>query len=130
MPGVCQMRRNGDYARPALDAVSVICLTAGPGPRVAALLASLRPVAGEILVALDDRADDSVRVDLAAVADRIVLYPYAEPVDRPLPWLFGQCRGDWALFVDDDEIPSLALIDALPRLCADDAVLHYSLPRR
>jgi hypothetical protein len=105
-------------------------MTAGPGPRVAALLDSLRPVAEEILVALDDRADVDVQSDVATVADRVVRYPYAEPVDRPLPWLFEQCRGSWALFVDDDEIPSLALIEALPRLCADDAVVHYSLPRR
>jgi hypothetical protein len=105
-------------------------MTAGPGPRVAALLGVLRPVADEILVALDDRADPSVRRDLATVADRIVLYPFAEPVDRPLPWLFDQCRCDWALALDDDEIPSAALIAALPALCADPDVTHYWLPRK
>jgi hypothetical protein len=105
-------------------------MTAGPGPRVAALLETLRPVADEIVVALDDRADPSVGADLAAVADRIVIYPYADPVDRPMPWLFQQCRGEWALVVDDDEIPSLALIDALPALCRDESVFHYSLRRR
>jgi len=110
--------------------LSVFCLTAGPGPRVAALLESLRPAATEILVALDERAEPGVQEDLAAVADRIVVYPYAEPVDRPLPWLFEQCRGDWALTIDDDEIPSLALVEALPALCADEAVTHYWLPRR
>lgn len=110
--------------------VSVVCMTAGPGPRVAALLASLRPAVEEILVALDDRAEQSVRDDLARVADRIVYFPYREPVDRPLPWLFEQCGSEWALSVDDDEIPSLALIDALPRLCADEAVGHYWITRR
>lgn len=105
-------------------------MTAGPGPRVAALLATLRPAVEEILVALDDRAEPSVRDDLARVADRIVYYPYREPVDRPLPWLFQQCRCKWALSIDDDEIPSLALIDALPRLCDDEAVGHYWIARR
>jgi hypothetical protein len=105
-------------------------MTAGPGPRVAALLGALRPVAEEILVALDDRADPAVRRDLAIVADRIVVYPFAEPVDRPLPWLFEQCRCDWALALDDDEIPSLALLEELPALCADPGVAHYWLPRR
>jgi len=105
-------------------------MTAGPGPRVAALLGALRPVADELLVALDDRADAAVRRDLAAVADRIVLYPFAEPVDRPLPWLFDQCRCDWALALDDDEIPSLALLEALPALCADPGVTHYWFPRQ
>jgi len=110
--------------------LSVFMMTAGPGPRVAALLGALRPVADEILVALDDRADSAARRDLATVADRIVLYPFAEPVDRPLPWLFGQCRCDWALALDDDEIPSLALLEALPALCADPGVSHYWLPRQ
>jgi hypothetical protein len=105
-------------------------MTAGPGPRVAALLATLRPVADEILVALDDRADAAVRRDLATLADTIVLYPFAEPVDRPLPWLFDQCRCDWALALDDDEIPSLALLEALPALCAAPGVTHYWLPRQ
>ena len=105
-------------------------MTAGPGPRVAALLATLRPAVEEILVALDDRAEQSVRDDLARVADRIVYYPYREPVDRPLPWLFEQCTCEWALSIDDDEVPSLALIDALPRLCADETVGHYWIARR
>jgi hypothetical protein len=120
----------GGRAREQRAGLSVFVMTAGPGPRVAALLQTLRDVAEEILVAVDDRAEASTRSDLAAVADRLVLYPYAEPVDRPLPWLYEQCRGEWTLILDDDELPSLALIDALPRLCADDSVEHYSLPRR
>src|SRR5262245_2208155 len=105
-------------------------MTAGPGARVTAILEALRPVADEIIVALDARADDDVCADVATVADRVVRYPFAEPVDRPLPWLFRQCRGEWALTLDDDEIPSLALLDALPTLCADAEVTHYWLPRR
>jgi hypothetical protein len=120
-------RRRPPASRASL---SVFMMTAGPGPRVAALLGALRPAADEILVALDDRADPAVRRDLATVADRIVLYPFAEPVDRPLPWLFDQCRCDWALALDDDEIPSVELIESLPALCADRGVTHYWLPRK
>jgi hypothetical protein len=120
-------RRRPPSSRASL---SVFMMTAGPGPRVAALLGALRPVADEILVALDDRADPAVRRDLATVADRIVVYPFAEPVDRPLPWLLDQCRGDWALALDDDEIPSVALLEELPALCADAGVTHYWLPRQ
>jgi len=121
---------SGGRTRGQRAALSVFVLTAGPGPRVAAMLETLRDVAEEILVAVDDRADDAARADLATVADRLVVYPYAEPVDRPVPWLCGQCRGEWTLLIDDDELPSLALLDALPKLCADDSVAHYSLPRR
>ena len=110
--------------------LSVNVMTRGPGGRVAAMLALFRGVADEILVALDDRADEATEDALAAVADRLIRYPYAEPVDRPLAWIHSECRGDWVLTVDDDEIPSRGLLDALPSLVAATDVTHYWLPRR
>jgi hypothetical protein len=110
--------------------LSVNVMTRGPGDRVAALLSLFRGLADEIFVALDDRAGPEVGAVLAGVADRIVRYPYAEPVDRPLAWIHHECRGDWVLTMDDDEVPSLALLDALPRLVGARDVTHYHLPRR
>jgi hypothetical protein len=110
--------------------LSVVVMTAGPGPRVASTLELLRPIAQEIIVALDDRAVADVYDDVAAVADRVIAYPFLEPVDRPLPWLFRECRCDWMLTLDDDEIPGVELLDALPSLVRDERVVHYSLSRR
>ena len=109
---------------------SVNVMTRGPGDRVAAMLSLFRGVADEILVALDDRAGPEVEAPLAAVADRVIRYPYADPVDRPLAWLHAECRGDWVLTIDDDEVPMQALLDALPALARADDVTHYWLPRR
>ena len=105
-------------------------MTAGPGPRVAALLELLRPVATELVVALDDRADEETERAVAAIADVVVRYPYREPVDRPLRWLHSRCRGDWILKVDNDEIPSAELLAALPALVRATDVTHYWLLRR
>ena len=105
-------------------------MTRGPGERVAAMLSLFRGIADEILVALDDRAGPEVEAPLAAVADRVIRYPYAEPVDRPLAWLHAECRGDWVLTIDDDEVPMQALLDALPVLAQAEDVTHYWLPRR
>src|SRR5262249_50732015 len=105
-------------------------MTRGPGDRVAAMLALFREVADEILVALDDRADEATQSALAAVADRVIRYPYAEPVDRPLAWIHAECCGDWVLTIDDDEIPSRGLLAALPTLVEVTDVTHYWLPRR
>lgn len=105
-------------------------MTAGPGPRVAALLRLLRDVAGEIVVALDDRADAETERELSAAADRVIRYPYREPVDRPLRWLFGQCTGRWVLNLDDDEIPGAELLAVLPSLVAASDVTHYWVLRR
>lgn len=105
-------------------------MTRGPAPRVAAILELFRPVVDEIVVALDDRAEPDAVAALAGLTDKLVGYPYAEPVDRPLPWLFRQCRGRWLLLWDDDEIPSREFLEAMPSLVASDDVTGYWLPRR
>ena len=87
-------------------------------PRVAALLGLLRPVVTELVVALDDRADEETERAAAGIADDVVRFTYREPVDRPLRWLHSRCRGDWILTLDDDEIPHRS-----PRLLA-----HQNLP--
>jgi len=110
--------------------LSVNVMTRGPGDRVAAMLSLFRGVADEIFVALDDRAGPEVEAALAPVADRIVRYPYAEPVDRPLAWIHSECRGDWVLTMDDDEVPSQAFLDALAGFTDVRDVTHFFLPRR
>ena len=113
-----------------MTTLSINVMTAGPGDRVGAMLALFRPVADEILVAVDDRAGPELEAALGSVADRLIRYPYAEPVDRPLAWIHAECRGEWVLTVDDDEIPSQALLDSLPELIQARDVTHYWLPRR
>jgi len=108
----------------------VNCMTRGPAGRVAAMLALFRGVSDEIVLAVDDRAGEEVEAALASVADRLLRYPYEEPVDRPLAWIHAQCTGDWVLTIDDDEVPSRALLDALPALAEARDVTHYWLPRR
>ena len=110
--------------------LSVCCMTAGPAARVAALLAPLRNAADEIVVALDERAAPDVHDAVASVADRILIYPYGDPVDRPIPWLHSQCHGDWVLNLDDDEVASPELVAALPTLIDVGDVTHYWIPRR
>lgn len=110
--------------------LSVCLMTGGPGPRVAALLALLRPHAGELVVALDDRADPATEAAISGIADTVIRYRYREPVDRPLPWLFSLCKSDWILNIDDDEIPGAELLAALPELVRAEDVTHYWLLRR
>jgi hypothetical protein len=110
--------------------LSVNCMTRGPADRVAAMLGLFRGVADEIVVAVDDRAGPEVEAALASVATRLLRYPYEEPVDRPLAWIHTRCTGEWVLTVDDDEVPSRGLLDALRDLTSAVDVTHYWLPRR
>jgi hypothetical protein len=112
------------------EALSVCCMTGGREPvRTAAVLELLRPVADEVLVAVDDRAEDAL-TQLAAVADRLLTYPFAEPGDRPIGWLFRECRGPWILNLDDDEVASPALIAVLPGLLERGGFTHAWIARR
>jgi hypothetical protein len=96
--------------------------------RLVSVLAQLHPLADEIVVALDERAELEAG-DLTRVANRIVLFPHRDPADSVIPWLHAQCRAGWILNVDDDEVPSSALLRDLPRLLSAD-VTHWWLPRR
>ena len=110
--------------------LSVCCLTRGPTARVAAQLALLREVADEIVVGLDTSVDADLAHPLVEVADVVVHYPYVDPVDRPVGWVHSLCTQHWILWVDDDEIPSAALVEALPELVSDPTVTHCFVPRR
>jgi hypothetical protein len=112
-----------------MNGISACCKTRGQTARAAAILALLRPVVDEIVVALDDRAEPEVGAALAPITDKLIGYPYAEHVDRTLPWLFSQCSGDRVFLIDDDEIPSAALLEALPGLAAGKP-MHYWVQRR
>jgi len=109
--------------------LSVCTLTADPGPRVAALLELLRPVADEIVVAADARADEDRLAHYAAVADRLERVE-VDHSERHFAWLHAQCTGDWIFRIDGDEVPGAELIEQLPELIADRHVSQYVVPRR
>lgn len=110
--------------------LSVCCMTNDPTPRVTAALNVLREVAGEIVVAVDSAVDHSTVAALDAVADQVFRFEGRPPVDRPRAWLASRCHGDWIFWIDSDEVPSRALVEALPALATARDVLQYHFPRR
>ncbi len=110
--------------------LSFCVMTNAASGRVAAIVELVRPVVDEVVIAVDDRTPEGEIGALQALADEVRLFPYREPADAAIPWLYSLCSGDWILNVDHDEIPSPALIEALPGLVQTDAVSHYWLLRR
>jgi hypothetical protein len=108
--------------------LSICVLARGCSSRLVSLLERLHPLAAEIVIALDERAELQAD-ELTGVANKVVLFPHRDPSDSAIPWLHAQCRSDWILNVDDDEVPSSALLRDLPQLLAAD-VTHWWLPRR
>src|SRR5437868_9423972 len=105
--------------------LSVCCVTADPGARVAAVLGPLREVADEIVVAVDSRLDPDRLGRYAEIADRLFRYEYAPPNDRVLGWIHAQCSGDWVFRLDGDEALSSAAVKRLPELIAARDVFQY-----
>jgi hypothetical protein len=110
-------------------ALSVCLVTRGPASRVRALLELVRPVASEVVLAVDERGDRATAAACDDLADRTYLLEAASP-ERVMGWLMGQCRGDWILRLDDDEVPSAALLNALPRLVEESRPTNMPMPRR
>ena len=110
--------------------LSVCCATADPGARVAEALRPFREVADEIVVAVDSRLDPARLGAYESVADMVVRFEFAPPIERAWSWLSAQMSGDWIFRLDGDEVASPALIAALPRLIEADDVLQYWIPRR
>jgi hypothetical protein len=104
--------------------ITLCCVSGGEPARLAALLELCRDAVDELVVALDDRVAQA-----PPAADRVFRIPYEAPFERTTAWLYAQCRGDWILRLDDDEVPSASLLAALPELVAAD-VTHVWLPRR
>lgn len=112
-------------------ALSVCCMTTGRRPGLlGGLLALLRPIADEIVVAVEAERAQDVRSALAGIADRVIAYPPTSPGDRPIAWLFRSCRGSWIFNIDDDEVPSPSLVAALTQLPLRRDITHAWVARR
>ena len=111
--------------------LTVCCMSGGRQPeRLASILALFAPVADEIVVAVEEPRVLETHAAVSRVADRVLSFPPTHPSDRPIAWLFGECSGRWILNIDDDEIPSPRLIDALPGLVAREDITHAWIARR
>jgi hypothetical protein len=110
--------------------LSVCCLTSDPGARVAAILRQLRPVADEIVVAVDSRLDAQRLGRYAEAADRLLRFEFVDSAEQAAHCIASQCTSDWILRIDGDEVVTPALIERLPELISAHDVFQYWLSCR
>lgn len=115
---------------PLVRGLSVCCLTGHEPAMVARMLATLREVADDIVVAVDSRVDPCRLPPLAEVTDTLVRFEYIDTPERARPWLVSLCRNPTVLMIDGDEAPSTAFIDQLPVLVADEGAVQFRVARR
>ena len=115
---------------PAPAATLAFCITTrGPAERVRAQLELMRPHADEIVLAVNREGGLDTLDACADLADRRLTYDFEDSPSRLIAWVLHQCSADWILRLDDDEVPSAALLHALPELIRDrrpSAAVHQA----
>jgi hypothetical protein len=114
---------------PGRQTVSFAVTANGPAARVRALLERVRPHVDEIVLAVDRSGDTSALEACADLADQRLTFELRDSPARLIGWVQHQCAGDWILRLDDDEVPSDALLAALPALAGDPHPLAFHLRR-
>jgi FkbM family methyltransferase len=113
--------------------LSLVCVCGSPPQQVRAFLETWRPLVAEVVLAVEQDRATAILDVCGDLADRTFLLPAAHGplwMERYLGWLHEQCRGDWILRADDDELPSEALRQALAGLLDERELTHLWLPRR
>jgi hypothetical protein len=90
----------------------------------------VRPYVDEVVLAVD-RAQGVDTLDACGdLVDRRIAFSSPGTGSRIQSWAQHLGSADWVLQLDDDEIPSPALLGSLPELVAERAPLWYGFPRR
>src|SRR5262249_3485730 len=84
--------------------LTVCCGVGEPPRREAAMLAPLREVADEILVAVDDRIPLAELAPLRAIADAVHVMSYPGTNNPLRAQLFAYATTSWILALDADEV--------------------------
>jgi len=111
------------------DAISLCLMTAGPPKRVRALLEACRDGVDEIVL-VGDASGGLATLDACADLADARFSVDCSSVVVALGWMLLQCRGDWVLRLDDDEVPGPRLLGELRELAADRFPTNAAIRRR
>jgi hypothetical protein len=108
--------------------ISLCVMTPGPPERVRALLEACREQVDEIVLVADASGDPATLDACADLADARFSVDCSSVVVA-LGWILLQCRGDWVLRLDDDEVPGPRLLEELRAIAADRFPTNVAIRR-
>jgi glycosyltransferase involved in cell wall biosynthesis len=108
--------------------ISVLIITRDEERNLPWALRSVAAWASEIVV-VDMHSEDRTREIAEAAGARVLLHEPVGYVEPARSWAIGQCREEWVLLLDADEMVPAPLARRLARIAADDAADAVELPR-
>lgn len=107
--------------------LSAVVLTRNSERTLRACLASLS-FADEILV-IDDGSTDATVAIAEELGARVISHPMVGDFSAQRRFGIQQCRGQWVLFIDSDEVVSDSLRDAIQRAVFEQSLFSFSFTR-
>lgn len=104
--------------------LSVVCLVHYSPERAAAMLAPLRALDPEIILAVDDRIDPEWIEGYREHADHVITIRFPGMFSKTATWITHQCTRDWILILHDDELPSAGMAGEIAEIMAAGEVTH------
>lgn len=108
-----------------------LCMTASRDEgTVREILTLLRPVVDEVVLGVDSRSSERILAACGDLVDHAYDYRFETSVEQYVASLHHRCSADWIFRIDDDEVPSAALLEQLPEIAEDRRYSLVLLPMR
>ena len=110
--------------------MSIIIPTLNSSRYIDIILSFYRRHEVPVIVFVDDRSvDDTLSIVRRCVDDIRLIHNPGTVVEDLVPLMAKACGTKWVLRIDDDELPSLALLRFVEEVVEQDAIAVYGFPR-
>jgi hypothetical protein len=105
--------------------LSVVGITANSSDRLERWATLAREYADEIALLVDEASDDETLRLARKVADRVQVVEHPPFIEVAMDWGLRAARGEWVLWLDDDELLAPRFPERLDELLDDPDATHY-----
>lgn len=110
--------------------LSVVLTAWNEAEKLPMVLTSVKDVADEIVVVVDEATDDQSAKIARAHGCRVFTHPHTGYVEPMRNFSIGKASGEWILLLDGDEVVPGSLALKIKELINDASVSYYRIPRK